>query len=103
MMKTKKKKYLKIKMEKQSTLRLYKVKSNINIPKKEYFNNIRLPSKPQQRTQSINANSQTRISQPSASVADKKRRSLSNGRPLLQTNFRNARRFITSGKIQTFE
>lgn len=64
---------------------------------------MRLPSKPQQRSQSINASPQTQIFQPLESVASKKRRSSSNRKSSLQTTSTNASRFTAPNKVQIFE
>ena len=101
--KYRKKEYLKIKVAKQNTLRLHKIRSKTNPPRKENPRDMRPPLKPQQRSQSVNASPQIYSSQPSASGAGKRGRSSNSGRPSLQTISENASRFTALVKVQSFE
>ncbi len=98
-----KKEYLRIEAAKQNTLRLHEVRSKTNPLRKESSGDMRPPSRPQQRSQSVSASPQAQASQPSASTAGKRGRSSSNGKPPLKTTFGNASRFTALAKVQIFE
>lgn len=54
----KKKKYLRMEAAKQNTPRLYEIRSKTSPPKKKNFEDIKLPPRPQQRSQFVNVSPQ---------------------------------------------
>ena len=64
---------------------------------------MRPPSRPKQRSQSVNASPQAQNPKPSASSMRKRERSSSNSRPPLQLTSGNASRFTSLAKVQIFE
>lgn len=92
-----------IRSGKKNTSRLHEVRSKTNPLRKESFRDMKLPLRPQQKSQSVNASPQVQTSQLSAYICGKRGRSSNNKRPLLQTTFGNVSGFTTLAKVQICE
>ena len=98
-----KKECVRIEAAKQSTPRLHETNSKTFSQRRESSKDMRLPPRPQQRSQSLNASPQAQTPKPQITTSGKGGGSSNNGRPLLQTTSGNASRFTAPAKVQIFE